>query len=72
MLHLRTNLPADLLTPFFSDRLQTNVDLRRTEHGYLMNCTPTPLYLNWVQSIQDAYVVYYRDIPILIQPLSKL
>lgn len=61
-----TNLPADLLIPFFSIRFQSNVQLRRTENGYLMDCTPTPAYLNWLRSD----VIYYHDIPILIR--SKL
>ena len=65
-----TNLPADILIPFFSIRFQGNVQLRRTENGYLMDCPPTHAYLNWLRS--DSSVIYYHDIPILIQPQSKL
>ena len=65
-----TNLPADLLIPFFSIRFKGNVSLRRTEHGYIMDCEPTPTYLNWLSA--GTSVVYYHDIPILIHPRSKL
>lgn len=66
-MHIITNLPADLLIPFFSKRFQGNVTLRRTEHGYILYCE-TPTYLTWLSA--GTSVVYYHDIPILIQ--SKL
>jgi hypothetical protein len=72
-MRLITNLPADLLLPFLSNRFQANIKLRRTENGYIMKCEPTPLYQDLLRTIQDTYVLYYRDVPILLQPLrSKL
>lgn len=57
---LITTLPANILIPFLSNRFQTPIQLQKTENGYLMN-----------HQIHDT-VIYYHDIPILIQPLSKL
>ena len=57
---LITTLPADILIPFLSNRFQTPIQLRKTENGYLMN-----------HRIHDT-IIYYRDIPILIKPISKL
>jgi hypothetical protein len=57
---LITTLPAHILIPFLSNRFQIPIQLQKTENGYLMN-----------HQIHDT-VIYYHDIPILIQPLSKL